>query len=209
MTKSPIDVLVADDHPMIRAGLAATIGAEPDMSVVATACNGAEAVELFRQHHPDLTLMDLRMPVMDGVEAIATIIALEPVAKIVVLSTYQGDEDIFRSLKAGAKTYLLKDMLGKDLVRVMREVIAGGRPVSPEVGRKLADRMLQTPLTPRELEVLELVAKGWRNKEIAASLSISDQTAQGHVRSILDKLGVRDRTEAVAVALQRGLIHLG
>jgi len=207
MTPPPIQVLVADDHPMIRTGLAATIDAEPDMCVVAAASNGHEAAALFREHHPDIALIDLRMPVMDGVQAIRTILEFAPSAKIIVLSTYQGDEDIFRSLKAGAKSYLLKDMLGQELIRAIREVAAGGRPVPPTVGEKLAEHMLYTPLTPREVDVLKLIARGMRNKEIAASLAITDQTAQGHVKSILEKFGVHDRTEAVAIAARRGMIH--
>ena len=207
MISKQIQVLVADDHPMVRAGLSATIDAEPDMRVVAAAADGAEAVALYRIHQPDVAVIDLRMPNMDGVAAIGTILQFAPAAKIMVLSTYQGDEDISRSLKTGARTYLLKDMLAQDLVRAIREVAAGGRPIPPAVGQRLAEHMLQTPLTPRELDVLRLVAKGLRNKEIAASLSISDQTAQGHVKSILEKFGVHDRTEAVAVAARRGIIH--
>jgi len=207
MTAKRIQILVADDHPMIRAGLSATLDAEGDMHVVAAAANGAQAVALFREHRPDVTLIDLRMPVMDGVQAIQGILQLAPGAKIIVLSTYQRDEDIFRCLKAGAKTYLLKDMLANDIVRTVREVSSGLRPIPPAVGEKLAEHMVHTPLTPRELEVLELVARGLRNKEIAAALSITDLTAQGHVKSILEKLGVHDRTEAVAVAARRGTIH--
>ena len=202
-----IHVLVADDHPLIRSGLTASINAEPDMSVVACASNGAEAVALFRSHRPDVSLIDLRMPVMDGVTAIQTIVSEAPDAKIVVLSTYQGDEGIFRSLKAGARTYLLKDMLSEEVVRSIRDVHSGGRPMPSLVSQRLAERMVLTPLTPREIEVLRLLAQGLRNKEIAAALSISDQTAQGHVKSILDKFGVHDRTEAVALAARRGIIH--
>jgi len=208
MTVKPIQVLVADDHPMIRAGLTATIDAEPDMRVVAAVANGEQAVALFREHQPHVALIDLRMPVMDGLEAIQGILRFAPAAKIIILSTYQGDEDIFRSLQAGARTYLLKDTLAEELVRAVREVAAGARPIPPAVGQKLADHMLQTPLTPRELDVLRLVAKWMRNKEIAASLSITDQTAQSHLKSIFEKLGVHDRTEAVAVAARRGIVRL-
>jgi two-component system NarL family response regulator len=208
MIANRIRVLVADDHPMVRAGLAATIDAEPDMELVAAASDGAQAVDLFREHQPDVVMIDLRMPVMDGVEAIRAILQFAPTAKIIVLSTYQGDEDIARSLKSGAKSYLLKDMSAEELVRAIRDVAAGRRPIPPEVGQKLAEHMLHTPLTPREVDVLKLLAKGLRNKEIAAALSITDQTAQGHVRSILEKIGVHDRTEAVAVAARRGIIHL-
>jgi two-component system NarL family response regulator len=208
LPNTPIRVLVVDDHPMIRAGLTATIDPEPDMTLVASASNGREGLEHFRQHQPDVTLMDLRMPDMDGVEAIRTIRAEFPSAKIIVLSTYQGDEDIYRALEAGAVTYLLKDTLAEKMIGVIREVAGGGRPIPPEVAQRLSERMFQAALTAREIEVLRLVAKGMRNKEIAAELKISDETAQGHVKNILAKLSVHDRTEAVAVAIRRGFVHL-
>jgi two-component system NarL family response regulator len=205
---TPIRVLIVDDHPMIRAGLTATIDPETDMTVVASAANGKEGLEQYRQHQPDVMLIDLKMPEMGGVEAIRTIRAEFPSAKIVVVSTYQGDEDIYRALEAGAATYLLKDTLAEKLVGIIREVAAGGRPIPPEVAQRLADRMFQAALTPREVEVLHLVARGMRNKEIAAELRISDETVQGHVKNILAKLSVHDRTEAVAVAIRRGIVHL-
>jgi two-component system NarL family response regulator len=203
-----IRILVIDDHPMIRAGLAATIAAEADMAVAASAANGREGLELYRRLAPDVTLMDLKMPGMGGVEAIGAIRAEFPGARIIVLSTYQGDEDIYRALEAGAVTYLLKDMLADKMVGVIREVAAGGRPIPPEVAQRLTGRMFQTPLTARETEVLRLVARGMRNKEIAGDLGISDETVQGHVKNILTKLSVHDRTEAVAVAVRRGIVHL-
>ena len=193
---------------MVQAGLAATISPEPDMTVVASASNGKEGLEQFRQHQPDVTLMDLRMPEMGGVEAINTIRAEFPSAKIIVLSTYQGDEDIFRALEAGAVTYLLKDTLAEKMIGVIREVARGGHPILPEVAQKLTSRMFRTALTAREIEVLHLVANGKRNKEIAGELGISDETVQGHVKNILSKLSVHDRTEAVAVAIRRGIVHL-
>src|SRR5215469_5281606 len=193
---------------MVRAGLAATISPEPDMTVVASASTGKEGLDQFRQHQPDVTLMDLRMPEMGGVEAINTILAEFPSAKTIVLSTYQGDEDIFRALEAGAATYLLKDTLAEKLVGVVREVAGGGRPVLPEIAQRLTDRMFQPALTNREIEVLHLVARGMRNKEIAADLKISDETVQGHMKNILAKLSVHDRTEAVTVAIRRGIVHL-
>jgi two-component system NarL family response regulator len=205
---TPIRVLVVDDHPMVRAGLAATISPEPDMTVVSSASTGKEGLEQFRQHRPDVTLMDLRMPEMGGVEAINIIRAEFPSAKIIVLSTYQGDEDIFRALEAGAVTYLLKDTLAEKMIGVIREVAGGGRPIPPEVAQRLTSRMFQAVLTAREVEVLRLVAKGKRNKEIAGDLGISDETVQGHVKNILAKLSVHDRTEAVAVAIRRGIVHL-
>jgi two-component system, NarL family, response regulator len=208
MEQRRIRILVVDDHPRVRAGLAASIGAESDMEIVAAASNGQEALELCRQHRPDITLMDLKMPVMGGVEAIQAIHGQFPSAKIMVLSTYQGDEDIYRALEAGAATYLLKDTLAEDLIRVIREVLAGGRPLPEPVAQRLADRMLQPELTARELEVLRLIAKGIRNKEIAARLGISEETTQGHVKNILLKFGLHDRTEAVAVAVRRGIVHI-
>lgn len=203
-----IRILVVDDHPMIRVGLSASIECEPDMTVIASACTGADGICLFRQHQPDITLMDLKMPEVTGVEAIRAIRSVCPSAKIIVLSTYQGDEDIFRALEAGAATYLLKDTLSTDLVRVIREVAAGSRPIPPEVAQRLADRMLKPGLTTRETQVLHLMARGLRNKEIGAGLNISEETAQGHVKNILAKFGVHDRTEAVTIAIKRGIVHL-
>ena len=203
-----IRILLIDDHPMIRAGLAATISPESDMTVVAAAANGREGLALYRQHQPDVVLMDLKMPEMGGVDAIRAIRGEFASAKIVVLSTYQGDEDIYRALQAGAITYLLKDTLAENMIRVIREVAAGARPIPPEVAQRLTDRMFLPALTPRELEVLHLVARGMRNKEVAADLKISEETIQGHVKSILAKLSVHDRTAAVAVAIQRGIVHI-
>jgi DNA-binding NarL/FixJ family response regulator len=208
MQQSRIRILLADDHPLLRDGVSASLGAEPDMEIVATASNGEQAIALFRQHQPDITLMDLKMPVMGGVEAIQAIRRQSPSAKIIVLSTYAGDEDIHRALQAGAATYLLKDTLAADLVRVIRAVFAGERPLPEPVAKRLADRVLQPNLTAREVEVLRLIAAGLRNKEIAAKLGISDETVQGHVKNILSKLGLHDRTEAVAVAVRRGIVHL-
>jgi two-component system, NarL family, response regulator len=193
---------------MIRAGLTATIEPEPDMTVVGSASTGREGLEQYRQHQPDVMLIDLKMPEMGGVEAIRTIRAEFPSAKIIVVSTYQGDEDIYRALEAGAVTYLLKDTLAEKMIGVIREVAKGGRPIPPEVAERLTGRMFQPSLTNRETEVLQLIARGMRNKEIAAELNISDETAQGHVKNILAKLSVHDRTEAVAVAIRRGIVHL-
>jgi DNA-binding NarL/FixJ family response regulator len=203
-------VLVVDDHAIVRKGLEAVIRPEPDMQVIATAGTGREAVELFARLRPDVTIMDLSLtPEMTGIQAIQAIRAENPDARIIVLSAYKGDEDIFRALQAGAVTYLLKETLGDDLIPIIREVHAGGGPIPPEVGRKLADRVTQATLTAREIEVLELVARGMRNKEIGASLHISAQTAEGHLKSILSKLNVHDRTEAVTVAVRRGFLRMG
>jgi two-component system NarL family response regulator len=193
---------------MIRAGLIATISPEPDMEIVASAENGRQGVELYRKHQPDVALMDLKMPDMGGVEAIRAIRVDFPLAKIVVLSTYDGNEDIYRAMQAGAVTYLLKNTRSEKMIGVIREVAAGRRPLSPEVAQKLTDRMFETALTSREIEVLHLVARGMRNKEIAAALNITDETAQSHVRNILAKFSVHDRTEAVAIAIRRGIIHI-
>lgn len=203
-----IRILLVDDHPMIRAGLAATIKPEPDMQVVAIAANGKDALEQYRLQHPDVTLMDLKMPEMGGVESIRAIRAEFPAAKIMVLTTYQGEEDIYRAMKAGAVSYLLKDTLAENMVRMIREVAGGGRPIPPGVAQRLTDQMFQPRLTARELEVLELVARGLRNKELAADLKISEDTVQGHMKSIFAKLSVTDRTAAVSVAIQRGIVHI-
>ena len=209
MPQSRIRILVVDDHPIVRKGLAATINPESDMEVVASAATGKEAVELFRQKRPDVTIMDLNLtPEMTGQQAIRAIRGEFPNARIVVLSAYKGDEDIFRALEAGAITYLLKETLSEELIPIIREVHAGGGPIPPEVGRKLADRIQQTALTAREMEVLRLVAKGMRNKEVAASLHISEDTVQGHVKNILWKLRAQDRTEAVSIGIRRGIVHI-
>ena len=208
MEQPRIRILLVDDHPLLRDGLRASIGAESDMEIVGAARNGQEALELFQQHQPDITLMDLKMPVMGGVEAIRAMCGRSASAKVIVLSTYEGDEDIHRALEAGATTYLLKDTLAEDLVRVIRAVFSGERPLPALVAQRLAVRGLQPSLTARELDVLRLIAEGLRNKEIAARLGISEETAQGHVRNILLKLGLHDRTEALAVAVRRGIVHL-
>jgi DNA-binding NarL/FixJ family response regulator len=203
-----IKVLCVDDHRIVRDGIALIIGRQPDMEVVGAASSGEASVEMFQRLRPDVTLMDLQLGSMSGVEAIREIRRFDPNGRIIVLTMYQGDEDIYRALAAGATTYLLKDMLSDDLVRVVREVHAGGQPVRPEVAARLAVRASGPTLTPREVQVMELVAQGMRNKEVGAALGISEETAHVHVRNILTKLKVNDRSAAVTVALRRGIIHL-
>ena len=203
-----IRVLCVDDHRVVREGLAAMINRRPDMQVVAEAANGAEALEMYRQHAPDVTLMDLQLPGMNGLGAIRAIRAEHPTARIVVLTMYQGDEDILRALEAGAATYLIKDDLSDELIPIIREVHAGKKPLPSKVAQVLEDRSTEPRLSSREIEVLDLVAKGMRNKEIAGALNISEETAKVHVRNVLTKLEVNDRTAAVHVALKRGILHL-
>jgi DNA-binding NarL/FixJ family response regulator len=203
-----IRVLCVDDHRVVREGIAAVIGRQLDMEVVGAGATGAQAIELFRMHRPDVTVMDLQMPVLGGLEAIQAIRAEEPAARIVVLTMYHGDEDIYRALAAGAATYLLKEAILDDLARVVREVHSGSSRLPPEVEKILAARGNQVPLTSREVAVLELIAQGLRNKEIAEALGITQETAKVHVKNILSKLHVSDRTAAVTMALRRGIIHV-
>jgi two-component system NarL family response regulator len=207
MTAS-IRLLVVDDHRLLREGLARIIGLQPDMKVVAEANNGAEAVDQFTRHRPDVTVMDLQLPIMTGLQAIRAIRDLDPLARIVVLTMYHGDEDIFQAFQAGAMGYLLKDAVPDDLVNVLRAVHAGERVVPPEISAALEARASQPALTTRELQVLELLATGKRNKEIAAALGMSSDTASAHVKNIFQKFKVHDRTAAMAEALRRGIIHI-
>jgi two-component system NarL family response regulator len=208
-TDEAIRVLCVDDHRIVREGIALVIGREPDMQVVGLAATGEESVDLYRLHRPDVTLMDLQLGTMSGVDAIRAIRSLDRTARIVVLTMSRGDEDIYRALQAGAVTYLLKDTAFEDLTRVIRDVHAGKHPeVSPEVKAQLAGRAARPALTPREVQVLELVRGGLRNREIGASLGISEETVQSHVKSILGKLDVQDRTAAIDVALRRGILHI-
>jgi DNA-binding NarL/FixJ family response regulator len=203
-----IRVLVADDHPVVRAGLAAVIAQEPDLLLVAQAENGERAVALFREHQPDVVLMDLRMPLMDGVEAIRKITEEFPAARILALTTYEGDADIRRALESGARGYLLKDMLLSDVITAIRTVRRGERVIPAAVAVRLAEYPERSDLTEREVEVLQLVARGLSNKEAAQAIGRMDETVKIHLKNIFSKLGVADRTEAVTVALARGLIHL-
>ena len=205
---SPIRILAADDHPLIRAGLVSFLGTEPGLQVVAEAGNGEEALEKYREVRPDIVLMDLSMPLMDGLTATRAIIEEFPDAKVIVLTTYGGDEDIHRALDAGAMGYLVKDMVAGDIVGIIRMVRAGRRGIPQPIAAKLAEHTPRIPLTPRETEVLELVANGLSNGEVAARIGRTEGTVKVHLKNILQKLGANDRTEAVTTALRRGFIRL-
>jgi DNA-binding NarL/FixJ family response regulator len=205
-----IRVLCVDDHRIVREGIALMIDRQRDMQVVAAGSTPEEAVELFQKTCPDVTIIDLQLGAMSGVDAIRAIRRHDPSARIIVLTMFSGDEDIHRALQAGAVTYLLKDTAFDDLVRVVRDVYAGRQPtMSPEVRARLAERAGRPTLTQREVEVLELVRRGLRNREIAAALSITEETVQSHIKNILTKLDVHDRTAAIDIALRRGIIHIG
>jgi DNA-binding NarL/FixJ family response regulator len=203
-----IRVLTADDHSVVRAGIAAMIANETDITVVAEAGNGEEAVARYSEHHPNVVLMDLRMPKVDGVTAIRAIREADPDARIVALTTYDGDADIHRALSAGACAYLVKDVLVGELVNAIRSAAAGKRVIPATVATRLAEFTPRVDLTTREVEVLRLVAKGLRNREIARVIGRTEGTVKVHLKNIHEKLGVEDRTEAVTLALQRGIIHL-
>jgi DNA-binding NarL/FixJ family response regulator len=205
---SAIRVLIVDDHPLLREGVAAVLQEQPDITVVAEATRGAEAIEMFRQHRPDVTLMDLRMPDMSGTAAIAAIRAEFSNARIIVLTSYAGDAHAVNALKAGASAYLLKNMLRKELLDTIRAVHAGKRRVPPEVAMEIAEHAADDALTQRELEVLRRVGAGLSNKQIALQLTISEGTVKAHMKSILPKLGARDRTHAVMIAVKRGIIEV-
>ena len=203
-----VRILIADDHPVVREGLVALINRRPDMVVVAEVSNGREAVEQFLHHRPDVALLDLRMPEMDGVEAIAAIRQKIPTARLIVLTTFDEDEDIYRGLRAGAKAYLLKDAPRDELLKCIRAVHEGQTVIPPSIAAKLADRLTTSGLTRREIQVLQFVADGNGNKEIAVALCISEGTVKTHVSSILAKLDAADRTQAVTIALRRGILRL-
>ena len=203
-----IRVLSVDDHPLLRGGIAALIGNQTDMEVVAEACNGREALEQFRKHSPDITLMDLQMPGMSGIDAISAIRGEFPEARIIMLTTHAGDVQVSRALKAGARAYLLKGSLRNELLETIRAVHAGQKRVSSEVAAEIAEHSTDDALTPREVDVLRWAAKGNANKEIAAQLSLTEETVKSHMRNILAKLEAKDRTHAVAIGVKRGIIDL-
>jgi len=209
MTDSSISIriLTVDDHPVLREGVAALVNLQSDMSVVAQAANGREAIQQFRTHRPDVTLMDLQMPDMNGLDAIIAIRDEFPEARIIVLTTYAGDAQVLRALKAGARAYLLKNALHKELLETIRAVHAGKKALSAEASFQLAEHATEDALTPAEVRVLRLIAEGNANKEIAAQLSISEETVKGQVRNILSKLGANDRTHAAMIGLKRGIIE--
>ena len=208
MTQTPIRVLCVDDHPLVRKGIASILNNEADMKLVAEADGGQQAIEAFRLHQPDVTLMDLRMPTVDGIAAAAAIRREFPEAKIIALTSYDGDQDIYRALEAGVRGYILKEMVHTEVLRAIRLVHSGKRLMPPEVTDRLTEYFPQAALTPREVEVLGLVADGLANKEIADRLGTASGTIKMHVQNILAKLSASDRTHAVTIGLQRGIIRL-
>lgn len=206
MTKETIRVLVVEDHNVVRQGLVALLNLVEGIQVVGEAADGAEAIAQFRKHHPDVTLIDLRLPRMGGVEVIQRVRGETPQARFVVLTTYDGDEDIYRALKGGAKAYLLKGMTTDELIATIREVHAGKSHIPPAIAERLAERVGTEDLTPRESEVLEQIVSGKSNKEIASALDISEATVKTHINTLLSKLGVTDRTQAATAAIRRGIV---
>jgi len=202
-----IRILVVDDHPLLRQGIARLFADQPDMSLVAEASNGREAILQFRAHCPDVTLMDLQMPEMNGLDAIVAIRGEFPEARVIMLTTYDGDVQVLRALKAGARAYLLKNLLRKELLETIRAVHAGKKTLSPEVSYQLAEHATDDALTPAEIDVLRLIAAGNANKQIADQLSITEETVKGRVKNILSKLGANDRTHAAMIGLKRGIIE--
>jgi DNA-binding NarL/FixJ family response regulator len=204
---SPIRILAVDDHPLVRGGISGLVAGQADMKMIGEASNGREAIQQFREHRPDVTLMDLQMPEMNGLDAIIAIRGEFPEARIIVLTTYSGDVQVLRAIKAGARAYLLKNALHKELLDTIRAVHAGKKTISPEVSFQLAEHATDDTLTPAEVRVLRLIAEGNANKEIAAQLSISEETVKGQVRNILSKLSANDRTHAAMIGIKRGIIE--
>jgi two-component system NarL family response regulator len=206
MTKEKIRVLVVEDHNVVRQGLVALLNVAEGLEVVGEAADGAEAIAQYRKHKPDITLVDLRLPRMSGVDVIQRVRMESPQARFIVLTTYDGDEDIYRALKAGAKAYLLKGMTSEELISTIRVVHEGKSHIPPAIAQRLAERMSAEELTPREFDVLEQIVYGKSNKEIAAELDVSEATVKTHINSLLGKLGVTDRTQAATAAIQRGIV---
>jgi DNA-binding NarL/FixJ family response regulator len=204
----PIRILIVDDHPLLREGIISLVGKQTDMRIVGEASNGKEALQLFKQRIPDVTLMDIRMPEIDGIAVMTAILGEFPDAKFIVLTTFSGDAQVLRALKAGARGYLLKDMLRKELLEAIRTVHAGRKRIPAEIAAQIAEHASDSVLTRREIEVLQLIAAGNPNKLVADKLSVSEDTIKMHVKSILSKLGANDRTRAVTIALKRGIIDL-
>ena len=203
-----IRILAVDDHPLVRGGISGLLAGQTDMKLVGEASNGREAIQQFREHRPDVTLMDLQMPEMNGVDAMIAILGEFPEARIIMLTTYTGDAQVMRALKAGARAFLLKNTLHKDLLETIRAVYAGKKTISPEASFQLAEHATDEMLTPAEVRVLRLIAEGNANKEIAAQLSITEDTVKGQVKNILSKLGASDRTHAAMIGIKRGIIEL-
>ena len=206
--QSKIRVFSVDDHPLLREGIAALISNQADMELIAVASSGTESIQIFRQHRPDVTLMDLRLPDMSGIEALISIRSEFPDARIIMLTTFEGDIEIQRSLQAGARGYLLKSTPPKELMDVIRQVHSGKKRIPPEIAAQLAEHLSDEALTTREVEVLQRIAGGNRNRDIAKELFISEETVKVHIKHIMEKLGASDRTQAVAIGLRRGIIHL-
>ena len=208
MATNGIRILSVDDHPLLREGIAAVINSQQDMCVIADAASSKDAIEQFRKHKPDVTLMDLRLPDKTGIDTMISIRTEFPEARIIMLTTFEGDVEIQRALEAGARAYLLKNMPPKELVEVIRQVHAGKKRVPPQLAAQLAEHMSDEPLTSREIEVLRQIAEGNRNRDIGEKLFITEETVKVHIKNIMGKLGANDRTQAVAIAIRRGIIHL-